>query len=101
MYLEFKGATLKQNKITYSHGSAVNIYIVYKLKPHVNANTDFTINDCLFGAMKLTKTSDLDKHKHEGYGIRFDSRGTYSFGNEYAKNVIIFCADLKKYCTYK
>ena len=52
MVLEFKGAILKQNKITYSHGSVVNIYIVYKLKPHVNANTDFTINDCLFGVIK-------------------------------------------------
>ena len=38
MYLEFKGAILKQNKVTYSHGSVVNIYIVYKLKPHINAN---------------------------------------------------------------
>ena len=45
--------------------SVVNIYIVYKLKPHVNANTDFTINDCLFGAIKLAKNSDRDKYKYE------------------------------------
>ena len=96
MHLEFKGAILKQNKVTYSHGSVVNIYIIYKLKPNVNANTDFAINDCLFGAIKLTKNSDPNKYKYEGYRICFDSRGTYNFGNEYAINIIIFGADLKK-----
>ena len=95
MYLEFKKAVLKENKATYSHGSVANIYIVYKLKPYVNANTGLTINDCLFGAIKLTKNSDPVKYKYEGYGICFDSIWTYSFGNEYAKNVIIFGANLK------
>ena len=95
MYLEFKGAILKENKATYSHGSVANIYIVYKLKPYVNANTGLTINDCLFGAIKLTKNSDPVKYKYEGYGICFDSIWTYSFGNEYPKNVIIFGANLK------
>ena len=54
MYLEFSKDILKQNKVTYAHGKKINIYIVYKLRPHINPNADFAINDCLFGAIKLT-----------------------------------------------
>ena len=60
--LQFSGDCLKQNKVLYNHGRIVNIYIVYRLSPHTNASTDFTINDSLFGAVELTKDQDPDNY---------------------------------------
>ena len=37
-------------------------------------NTEFTLADCLFGSVKLTKNANLDKFKYTGYGIGSDSR---------------------------
>ena len=40
----------------------VNIYISYTLNPWLsNVNTDFTLDNCLFGSVKLTKYADPDK----------------------------------------
>ena len=41
--------------------------------------TDFTLNNCLFGPVKLTKSADLDKYKYSGYGIGFDSCSEFLF----------------------
>ena len=37
-------------------------------------NIDFTLGNCLFGAIKLVKNVDPDKYKNSGYGIGFDFR---------------------------
>ena len=37
-------------------------------------NTNFILDDCLFGAAKLSKTADLDKYGYMSYGIRLDVR---------------------------
>ena len=60
-----------------------------------NSNTDFTLANCLFGSVKLTKNADPDKYKYAGYSIGFDSRSEFLFtdGN-YGKDVIIFGADM-------
>ena len=43
----------------------INIYIFYTLNPWLrNLNTDFTLNNCLFGSVKLTTNANLDKCKH-------------------------------------
>ena len=55
----------------------MNIYIVYYLKSSLN-NFDPTLQNCLFGAIKLIKNSDIDKYEYAGYGIGFDSRGAFS-----------------------
>ena len=48
----------------------INLYISYTLNPQLrNLNTDFTLGNCLFGSVKLTKTADLDKYKYTGNGI--------------------------------
>ena len=41
------------------------------------------------------KNTDVDKYKYSGYGIRFDSRGSFTHpsGGD-GKNVIVFGADL-------
>ena len=48
----------------------------------------------MFGAVSLTKNTDIDKYKYSGYGIGFDRHGEFSFGNGLGKNSIIFGADL-------
>ena len=36
-------------------------------------NTKFTLSDCLFGTVKLTKNADPDKYDYNDYGIGFDT----------------------------
>ena len=44
---------------------------------------------------KLTKNADIDKYRYSGYGIGFDSRGSFTHSSGgYGRNVIIFGADL-------
>ena len=71
-----------------------NIYIHKKVNPCLrNLKTDFTLNNSLFGSVKLTKNADPDKYKYSRYGIVFDSRSEFSFTNGgVGKNVIIFGA---------
>ena len=35
-------------------------------------NTDFTLNNCLFGSVELTKNAEPDKYVHSSCGIGFD-----------------------------
>ena len=48
----------------------VNVYIVYDYP---------TLENCLFGAVKLTKNADIDKYGYSGYGIGFDRHGRFPF----------------------
>ena len=48
----------------------------------------------MFGSIKLTKNPDFDKYKYFGYGIGFDRKGKFSFGNGFGQNVIIFGAGM-------
>ena len=88
------GSCLKQDKITYIRGAIVNIYTVYKINSTLNS-FDPTLENCLFSWVKLTKNTDIKKCKYSGYGIGFDSKGTFMFSNsQFACNVIIFGADM-------
>ena len=51
----FNGNYMKQSKLGFSHGTVVNIYIVYELKNRSVNNSDFTVLNGLFGAIKITK----------------------------------------------
>ena len=81
-----------------NHESIINIYVVYRLIPEINlGGIGHTLQNCLFGAVKLTKNADIDKYKYSGYGIGFDSRGTFSHpSGGYDRSVIILAADLSK-----
>ena len=84
---------IKQDKITYTHGKIVNIYIVYEINK--KEISDPTSENCLFVAVTLTKNADIDKYEYSGYGIGFDRKGSFSFpGGGYGQNVIIFGADM-------
>ena len=60
----------------------------------INIGSFPTLENCLFGAFKLTKHVDVDQYKYSGYGIGFDRKGSYSIGNEVGRNVIIFGVDV-------
>ena len=97
MSVIFSGNYIKESKAIYPTKSVVNIYIVYKLDTIKSSrNTDFTIQNTLFGAVKITEDpSDSDHNKYNGYGITFDQGSDFSFGNiTNGKNVIIFGADM-------
>ena len=69
MYVKFNGSCLiKQDKFTFNDRKTVNIYIVYDIDSNIN-NFDPTLENYLFGAIKLTKNRDIDKYKYGGYGI--------------------------------
>ena len=53
-----------------------------------------TLENSFFGPVKLVKNADIDKYKYSGYDTGFDRRGTFSVGNGFGKNVIIFGADM-------
>ena len=93
--VKFTGSCLKQPKISYTHGTIVNIYIVYELGASSPHNNDPTLKNCLFGAVTLTKNADIDKYGYSGYGIGFDRRSSFSFpGGGFGQNVLIFGADM-------
>ena len=74
--VKFERHCLKQDKFAYSNGPIINIYIVYQLYWSVT-NSSATLENCLFGAVTLTKNDDIDKHKYSGH-IGFDSTGSFS-----------------------
>ena len=98
MYVIFRGKRLlyQKNNDVITGGPIINIYIVYKTSPKA-ISPSFLLKCCLFGAVKITNTtnSDPDKCEYSGYGIRFDSKGEFTQPDEgYGKNVIIFGAYL-------
>ena len=94
-YFIFRGSCLKEDEAKSKCNKLVNIYIVYDLQSNLNHNPDFTLENCLFGAVRTTKNTDVDKNKYSGYDIGFDGKGVFthpvgSFGN----NAIIFGVDM-------
>ena len=51
--VEFNGSCLKQDKITYNHGTIVNIYTVYEISKNYNISSYPTLGNYLFGAVRL------------------------------------------------
>ena len=88
--VKFTGSCLKQsNKLSYTHSTTVNIYIVYEFGESSSNDNDPTLKNCLFGAVTLTKNADIDKYGYSGYGIGFDRKSSFSFpGGGFGQNVI-------------
>ena len=101
-----QGNYFQQNNniiIPNNNKNVINIYVVYKLDPiSSNRNTDYIIQNALFGAMKITKNADYSKNNYTGYGLCFDEGGEFGHtvkqGNfnrtTDARNVIIFGVDM-------
>ena len=61
--IKFSESCLKQDKVTYTHGKIVNIYIVYEINKKDNTIiSDPTLENSLFGTVTLTKIADIDKY---------------------------------------
>ena len=75
MYVKFNGSSLKQDKTTFNHEKIVNIYIVYEST--LNYNADITLENCIFGAVEITKNADVSKYKYFEYGIGFDGKRSF------------------------
>ena len=105
-YVLLQGNYFQQNNIIIipnNNKNAINIYVVYKLDPISSTrNTDYTIQNALFGAMKINKYADYSRNNYTGYGLCFDEGGEFSHtvrkGNfdrtADARNVIIFGVDM-------
>ena len=92
--IKFNGSFLNRFPPTILHGDIANIYIVYKITSDYSSVSYPTLENCLFGSVKLTKNADIDKYRYSGCGIGFDRNTSFSVGNEIAKNVIIFGVDM-------
>ena len=93
--VQFTGSCLKQPKSTFTHKKVVNIYIVYELGASSSNINDPAIKDCLFGAVTLTKNSDIEKYKYSGFGVGFDRKSSFSFpSGGFPQNVLIFGVDM-------
>ena len=72
LYVSFSGNYFVQDIINISN-NIINTYCVYKLDPiDFSRNNKFTIQNALFGAIKITKNANTSKYKYKGYGIYFD-----------------------------
>ena len=77
--LKFSGSSLKQPKLQCTHGTIVNIYIVYELGASDSNSNDPTLKNCLFGAVTLTKNAGIDKYGYSGYEIGFIGDQVFHF----------------------
>ena len=90
--VKFSGNYFVQNKVVHpDNNNVVNIYIIYKLDLiSLSRNADYTVQNALFGTIKITENADNSKNKYEGYGICFDEGGSITSGNiTNGENVLI------------
>ena len=93
--VEFNGSCLKQDKITQDHGKIVNIYIVYEKNKNVNISSYPALENCLFGAVNLTKNVNFHRYIYSGYDIWFNRERFFSHpSGGTSSNVIIFRVDM-------
>ena len=73
----------------------MNLFYVYKLDVWSrDLNTTFTLGDCLFGAVELTKNVHAHKYPYSGYVIGFNARSQFPLpSGERGKNIVIFGLD--------
>ena len=61
--------------MSFIHGNVANLYNSYELEQLCgDLNLNFTLDNCLFGPVKLPKNADPDKYWYSSYGIGFYTR---------------------------
>ena len=72
----------------------LNLRTVYELNTWPrNPTKNFTLKDSLFGTVKLVRNKIKSKFTYNGRGIAFDGEGSWSFDDDFARNVVIFGVD--------
>ena len=62
---------------------------------NINISDYPTLENCSFGAVRLTKNADINKYNYSGYGIAFDRHGCFSSpAIGLRRNVIVFGVDM-------
>ena len=76
--LRFTGNCLQKDKAIFTLNNAVNLCIDYELdRWSQDLNAKFSLKDCLFGSVKITKNANRNKYSYSRYGIGFDSRSLF------------------------
>ena len=77
------------------------MYISCTLSPWLrNLIADFTLKNCLFGSVKVTKNADPDKYKYRSYGKGFDPRSEFYLQMETWEKSHYFWSRYKLICAY-
>ena len=72
----------------------VIVYVVYDLDAWSRKPTsNFKFKNCWLEITNIVKTRDQEKYVYSKHWIIFDSAGSWSFDNDFARDVIIFCVD--------
>ena len=84
-YVYLQGSHFQQNDvIVTNNNNVINIYVVYKLDPISSTrNTDYTIQNALFGALKITKNTASSKNNYVDQWTTSESEKTGLYGNIY------------------
>ena len=87
LQFDYTPLVVEQNNYT---SNIVNVYMVYDLDywPKIPLR-NFTLK--LY--INIVKNSDREKYFCSGYRIAFDGKGSWSFNDDFARNVIIFGID--------
>ena len=75
--VNFTGDSLKQERLDFRYWKIVNIYIVYEINKSVRISSYPTLENYLFGAVKLLKHVNIDQYEYSWYGIEFDRKGIF------------------------
>ena len=89
--VKFSGSYLKQDKATYNDGTIVNVYVVYEISKNYNISSYPELENYFFGAVSLTKHADIDQRRYSRYGVGFERKGEFSFGNGFGSRYGFFC----------
>ena len=73
----------------------LNFFIDYELNiwPR-NPTNNFTLKNCFFGTVKLTRNAGKSKFTYNIRDVVFDGKGCWSFDNNTARNNVIFGVDI-------
>ena len=77
------------------HDKSLSFYVAYQ--PGSNHNSTFTLNQCFFGIVSVTKNgfNNPEKYTYSGHGFCFNSKNYKHGGYNFAYNLIIFGAESK------
>ena len=93
--VEFSRTCLKQPKISNTHGTIINIYIVYELGASGSNGSDPTLKIVYSVQLLWQKTQILKSIDILVMELHFDRRSSFSFpGSGFRQDVLIFGADI-------
>ena len=88
--LKFSNSVLVQkSNSSWCSNCILKLYIFHELNiwPRILANS-FTLKYCLLGTVKLVRKVIKSKFTYNGQGIAFYGEASWSFGNEFAGNLL-------------